>query len=157
MKGPHWLIVLFSFFQCRGSGMFIPDQESECFPSRITIFSIPDPYFFHPGSGSCFYPSGSRIQGSKRHRIRIRNTVFLLSANPDPWSSSSNFISAWSRFADIRVPGTPHIQCWGSGTAGSACFWASRILRFSHKGGERTEIMLKNKILTQNISKKLDF
>jgi hypothetical protein len=45
--------------------------------SRIRMFSIPDHYSFHPGSGSCFYPSGSRIQGSKRHRIRIRNTVFF--------------------------------------------------------------------------------
>jgi hypothetical protein len=49
-----------------------------------------------------------------------------------------------------------HSQCWGSGSeagsAGSACFWASRIrvhysevririLPFSHKCVERTEIM----------------
>jgi hypothetical protein len=32
------------FFQCCGSGMFIPDT-AEFFPSRI-----PDPYFFYPGS-----------------------------------------------------------------------------------------------------------
>ncbi len=30
----------------------------------------------HPGSGSCFFPHpGSRIRGSQRHRIRIRNTA----------------------------------------------------------------------------------
>ncbi len=28
-----------------GSGIFIPDPES-----RIRLFSIPDPNFFHPGS-----------------------------------------------------------------------------------------------------------
>jgi hypothetical protein len=36
-------------------------------------------------------------------------------------------------------------QCWGSGSAGSACFWASRIrlriLPFSHKRAERTDKM----------------
>jgi magnesium-transporting ATPase (P-type) len=34
--------------QCCGSGMFIPDPNvysgSECFPSRIRIFSMPDPH-----------------------------------------------------------------------------------------------------------------
>ncbi len=30
--------------QCCGSGKFIPDPGSECFPSRIRIFSIPDPH-----------------------------------------------------------------------------------------------------------------
>jgi hypothetical protein len=44
------------------------------FPSFRKIWSglfIPD-----PGSGSwLFTHSGSRIQGSKRHRIRIRNTA----------------------------------------------------------------------------------
>jgi hypothetical protein len=34
-----------SRIQCCGSGMFIPDPGSECFPSRIQIFSIPDPGF----------------------------------------------------------------------------------------------------------------
>jgi hypothetical protein len=70
------------------------------FGSRIRLFSIPDPNFFHlikqlkfgiltkkwflssrkyhPGRFSrirmlTFYPS--RIQGSKKHRIQIRNTV----------------------------------------------------------------------------------
>jgi hypothetical protein len=38
-----------------GSGMFILDPGSEFFPSRIRIFSIPDPNFFHPGSE--FFPS----------------------------------------------------------------------------------------------------
>jgi hypothetical protein len=35
----------------------------------------------HPGSGSRilhFYPSGSRIQGPKRHRIRIRNPNLVI-------------------------------------------------------------------------------
>jgi hypothetical protein len=30
--------------QCCGSGKFIPDPVSEFFPSRIRIFSIPDPH-----------------------------------------------------------------------------------------------------------------
>jgi hypothetical protein len=50
-------------------------------------------------------------------------------------------------------------QCWGSGS-GSACVWASqiRILPFSHKGIEWTEIMLaKYKNITQNFSKILNF
>ncbi len=65
---------------------FPPDLGSEFFPSRI-----PTQIFFsnlenmirvvHRGSGSririlIFYLSGSRIQGSNRHRIRIRNTAF---------------------------------------------------------------------------------
>ncbi len=33
--------------RCCGSGMFIPDPESDFLPSRI-----PDPNFFHPGSAS---------------------------------------------------------------------------------------------------------
>jgi hypothetical protein len=74
--------------QCCGSGMFIPDPGSECFPSRI-----PNPNFiFHPGSesnnssfltqkirfqalGNMIRGCSSRIQGSKRHRIRIRNNA----------------------------------------------------------------------------------
>jgi hypothetical protein len=43
-------------------------------------------------------------------------------------------------------------QCGGSG-ASSKTVWI-RILPFSHKGVERTEIMLENKILTQNFCKK---
>jgi hypothetical protein len=49
-------------------------------------------------------------------------------------------------------------QCRGSGSAGSACFWTSRIriwiLPFSHKGVDWTEIMLAkqdfNTILAKN-------
>ncbi len=60
-------------------------------------------------------------------------------------------------------------QCWGSGSAGSACFWASRIRihqsevrtripPFSHNCVERTEIMpAKSNFLTQNFGKKLNF
>jgi hypothetical protein len=41
--------------QCCGSGMIL----SELFPSRIRVFSIPDPSFFHPGSE--FFPSRIRV------------------------------------------------------------------------------------------------
>ncbi len=38
--------------QCCGSGMFIPDPGSDFFPSRIRIFSIPDPHQkINPKSG----------------------------------------------------------------------------------------------------------
>jgi hypothetical protein len=37
----------YSFKQCGGSGMFIPDPGSDFFPSRI-----PDPNCLHPGSSS---------------------------------------------------------------------------------------------------------
>jgi hypothetical protein len=49
------------------SGLFLPDPDPDFFyPSRILFFlPIPDP--------------GSRIQGSKGHRIRIRNTDSCLS------------------------------------------------------------------------------
>jgi hypothetical protein len=95
--------------QCCGSGMFIPDLESEFFPSRI-----PAANFFHPGSRICikelnyfnpkkwfqssrnydpgcssririldFYPS--RIPGSKRRRF------------PDPRSGSATLIKTKSK------------------------------------------------------------
>ncbi len=85
-----------AFYQCCGSGMFIPDPGSDFFhpgsdffSSRIRLFSIPDPGsdFFLPGSririkefkywSWLFTHPGSR--GQKRHRIpdpRIRNTAF---------------------------------------------------------------------------------
>jgi hypothetical protein len=40
----------YHFWQCCGSGIFIPDPGSECFPSWIRMFSIPNPNFFHPVS-----------------------------------------------------------------------------------------------------------
>jgi hypothetical protein len=45
----------------------------------------------------------------------------------------------------IKIQVFTHGKCWGSGFgAGSARFWASRIriLPFTHKGVERTEIIL---------------
>jgi hypothetical protein len=86
--------------QCCGSRMFIPDPETDFFPSRIRIFPsrIPGPHQrikpknpnpkklflssrkYDPGCSSririlTFYPSG--IQGSKGNgsRIRISNTA----------------------------------------------------------------------------------
>jgi hypothetical protein len=65
-----------SFYQLCGSEIFIPDLRSDFLfripdPGltrfRILIFSIPDPW------------SGSRIQGLKEHRIRIRNSGFIVS------------------------------------------------------------------------------
>ncbi len=41
--GADFSYILISDIQCCGSGMVIPDPESEFFPSRIRIFSIPDP------------------------------------------------------------------------------------------------------------------
>jgi hypothetical protein len=45
----HTVLIVFlvllrrSFFQCCGSGMFIPDPGSDFFPCRIRPVSIPDP------------------------------------------------------------------------------------------------------------------
>jgi len=92
------------FVQCCGSGMFIPDSGSECFPSRILY-----PNIFHPGSASnnisiltqkigfsaskicagLFIPNpdpiflhvsepGSGGQKGTRSRIRPHNTVFVV-------------------------------------------------------------------------------
>ncbi len=101
----------FPISQCCESGMFIPDAGSEFFPfrildpnfpSRIRIFSIPDPhqkikYFnpkklllsswkYDPGRSSririlIFTHPGSRIQGTKRHRF------------PDPGSGSATMLT----------------------------------------------------------------
>ncbi len=60
--------------------------ESVFFPSRIRIFfkefkyCNPKKWFLsgvvHPGSGSWFFTHpGSRIQGSKRHRIRVVSVI----------------------------------------------------------------------------------
>ncbi len=57
---------------------------------------------YHPGSGSCFYPPESRIQGSKRHRI------------PDPqhWRRHVVF-SCWAwYFLPIRG-WSPTVGQWG--------------------------------------------
>ncbi len=59
-----------------------------------------------------------------------------MNADPSVLSSSGIFSS-------------PKKQCWRSGSGSeSACF---RILPFSHKGVERTEIMRTQKMLAKNL------
>ncbi len=40
----QWYCFLYYSFQCYGPGMFISYPVSDFFPSRIRIFSIPDPH-----------------------------------------------------------------------------------------------------------------
>ncbi len=129
---------IFSKVQCCGS-TFISVADPGCLSgSRIRIFSVQDPNFFHPGSrihikefryfnpkklflSSWKYDPGcssririliftyprSRIQGSKRSRIRIRNTDLLFIqepgpgflVNPDP-DSLFRFIYSWASLTD---------------------------------------------------------
>ncbi len=61
----------------------IPDPGSKRFRIQAFANMIRD---VHPESGSWLFPySGSRIQGSKRHRIRIRNTGLRLGVQNPPW------------------------------------------------------------------------
>ncbi len=93
------------------------------------------------------------------------------SPNPDPAQNpSSGAVAAQNRDIEAQLTlergsegqwpqiGNTLMQCWGS-----ACLWASRIrlrihksevririLPFSHKCAERTEIMLEKNMLTQS-------
>jgi hypothetical protein len=72
------------------------------------------------------------------------------------WVGAEQAVNSTSIFLGVaELYRLTFIQRWGSGSAGSACIWASwirirlRILHFSHKCVERTEIMPGKKLNTK--------
>ena len=101
---------LFSFYYS-GSGMFIqiPDPN---FPSRLRILTSPHP--------------GSRIHGSKRYWIRIRNTdLFSRSCSPSLMISS-----AWKKeLKDFRLELLPIVvTIWNCMTLGDLDEFSTRAV-----------------------------
>ncbi len=78
--------LLVKFFQCCGSGMFIPDPNfflpgsaSNSLTQKFGLWTLGNMIrVVHTGSGSCFFTHpGSRGQKGNGSRIRIRNTAFF--------------------------------------------------------------------------------
>ncbi len=112
------------------SGMFIPDPRSECFPSPIRMFSIPDPNFFHPGS-----------------RIRIKKFKYF---NPKNWFPSSG---KYDTACSFRIPDPvilpipdPGVEKAPATRSGSATLFSPPLFsvpyHFIDKKGWKTVILL---------------
>ncbi len=102
-----------TYFQCCGSGMFIPDLGSDFFPSRIRTVSIPDPHqrisILTPKKPKKWFLSSRKYDPGCSSRIPDPDADFQsipdpgVKKAPDPGSGSATLIILWCRWIGSRT------------------------------------------------------